>query len=81
MAIVGIYDVGIGSKIMGIGLIVWLVYLLLAIVLLLSGAIFFYLGLKGKNKQGWIAAIIGRSFVCITLFGILAMFGILFGWG
>jgi hypothetical protein len=81
MAIVGLYDVGIGSKIMGTGLIVWLVYILLAIVFFLSGIIFIYLGLKGKNKQGWIAAIIGISFVCLTIFGILAMFGFLFGWG
>lgn len=81
LAVVGIYDVGIRSKIMGMGFIVWLVYILLAVVFLLSGVILIYLGLKGKNKQGWIAAIIGISFVCITLLGIIAMFGFLFGGG
>jgi hypothetical protein len=66
---------------MGAGFIMWLVYFVLAVVFLLSGVIFIYLGLRGKNKQGWIAAAIGMSFVCITLAGILAMFGFWFGWG
>jgi len=66
---------------MGGGFILWLVYIVLAVVFLLSGVIMIYLGVKRRNKQAWIAAAIGMSFVCITLVGLLAMFGFWFGWG
>ena len=66
---------------MGLGLIFWLVFFVFAVAFLLTGAIIIYLWLKGKNKRGWIVAVIGMLFICITIASILAMFGFWFGWG